>query len=78
MAQLRRLARNFLWAETYGTRDSRARVAWYTIIQSQAVGGLGIIDPIDFLTDPGAASDLGISLGFRWIPRVQTVWYLGF
>ena len=33
---------------------------------------------VGFLTDPGASSQWGIFLGFRWIPRGQTTRYLGF
>ena len=33
---------------------------------------------VGFLTDPGASSQWGRVLGFRWIPRGQTTRYLGF
>ena len=33
---------------------------------------------IGFLTDPGASSQWGIFLSFKWIPKGQTTWYLGF
>ena len=33
---------------------------------------------IGFLTEPGASSQWGIFLGFRWIPRGQATRYLGF
>ena len=36
--------RNFLWSGTDGSSDTRARVAWQTVILSQADGGLDIID----------------------------------
>lgn len=45
IAQLRRLVRNFLWSGTDGTRDTRARVRWQTVILPCEEGGLGIIDP---------------------------------
>ena len=45
MAQLRRMVRNFIWFEEDGLRDTRARVAWQTVILLQANEGLGIIDP---------------------------------
>ena len=37
--------RNFLWFDLDGFDDTRARVAWQTIILRQAEGSLGIIDP---------------------------------
>ena len=43
---------------------ARAKINWH-----KSVG---------FLTDPGASSQWGIFLGFRWIPRGQTTRYLGF
>ena len=33
---------------------------------------------VGFLTNPGASSQWGRFLGFRWIPRGQTTRYLGF
>ena len=39
------MVRNFLWSGGDGVRDTRARVAWQTVILPQAEGGLGIIDP---------------------------------
>ena len=45
VAQLKRLVRNFLWSGSDGIRDTRARVAWQTVILPQAEGGLGVIDP---------------------------------
>ena len=43
--RLRRLVRNYLWAGSDGTHDTRARVAWHTCILPREEGGLGIIDP---------------------------------
>ena len=45
IAQVRRLVRNFLWGGSDGTRDTRARVRWATLILPRDEGGLGIIDP---------------------------------
>lgn len=45
IVQLRRLIHNFLWLGFDGTRDTRAKVAWHTIILPREQGGLGIIDP---------------------------------
>ncbi|MCO5560919.1 hypothetical protein L7F22_014539 [Adiantum nelumboides] len=42
---LRRLVRNFLWGGSDGTRDTRTRVSWRTVILPKQEGGLGIIDP---------------------------------
>lgn len=44
-SQLKRLVRNFLWAGSDGTRDTRARVRWSTVILPLEEGGLGIINP---------------------------------
>ena len=44
ISRLRRLVRNYLWAGSDGTQDTRARVAWHTYILPRAEGGLGIID----------------------------------
>lgn len=45
IARLRRLVRNYLWAGSDGTEDTRARVAWPTCFLPIDQGGLGIIDP---------------------------------
>ena len=45
ISRLRRLVRNYLWAGSDGTHDTRARVAWHTCILPREQGGLGIIDP---------------------------------
>lgn len=43
--RLKRLVRNYLWAGTDGSEDTRARVAWHTCFLPIDQGGLGIIDP---------------------------------
>ncbi|MCO5551035.1 hypothetical protein L7F22_004531 [Adiantum nelumboides] len=45
LSRLRHLVCNFLWGGSDGTRDTRARVAWHTVILPKEEGGLGIIDP---------------------------------
>ncbi|MCO5592217.1 hypothetical protein L7F22_046215 [Adiantum nelumboides] len=45
MAQLRRLTMHFLFGGSNGSRDTRARVCWWTVILPTSKGGLGIIDP---------------------------------
>ncbi|MCO5550636.1 hypothetical protein L7F22_004125 [Adiantum nelumboides] len=45
LSRLRRLVRNFLWGGLDGTRDTRPRVSWRTVILPRQEGGLGIIDP---------------------------------
>ncbi|MCO5557347.1 hypothetical protein L7F22_010910 [Adiantum nelumboides] len=44
LSRLCRLVRNFLWGGSDGTRDTRARVSWHTVILHRQKGGLGIID----------------------------------
>lgn len=39
------LVRNYRWAGSDGTHDTRARIAWHTCILPREEGGLGIIDP---------------------------------
>ncbi|MCO5597441.1 hypothetical protein L7F22_051519 [Adiantum nelumboides] len=45
LSRLRRLVRNFLWGGSDGTRDTRTRVSWRTVILARQEGSLGIIDP---------------------------------
>ncbi|MCO5605745.1 hypothetical protein L7F22_059929 [Adiantum nelumboides] len=44
LSRLWRLVRNFLWGGSDGTRDTRTRVAWRTVILPRQERGLGIID----------------------------------
>ncbi len=44
--QVQRLIRNFLWAGNQG-EQARAKVAWGILTQPKAMGGLGLVDPVD-------------------------------
>ena len=41
--KLQMLIRNFLWARSNGSRDTRARVSWDSMIRPQQVGDLEIL-----------------------------------
>ncbi|MCO5580780.1 hypothetical protein L7F22_034651 [Adiantum nelumboides] len=45
LSRLRRLVRNFLWGGSDGTRDTRPRVSWHTVILPRQEEAHGIIDP---------------------------------